>query len=146
MIGGLWLMKKLDLVIYEGQAHRVLSIKNDKCFVINCIKSSMPFWTRKSYLEEKENLTLETVEIDSLSPTSKKRAYERYGLIAPIIPLVEDDYMRSHIISRISEEKGISKQTIRKYLCVFLVYQDIGSLAPQEIQVKPLTQDEKNFR
>ena len=54
-------MKKLDLVLLEGQLHRVLSIKEDKCLVINCIKSSMPFWTRKSYLEEKENLTLETV-------------------------------------------------------------------------------------
>ena len=139
-------MKKLDLVILEGQLHRVLSIKEDKCLVINCIKSSMPFWTRKSYLEEKENLTLETVEIDSLSPTNKKKAYERYGLIAPIIPLVEDDYMRSHIISRISEDKEVSKQTLRKYLCLYLVYQSIGSLAPKEHKVKPLTQDEKNFR
>ena len=139
-------MKKLDLVILEGQLHRVLSIKEDKCLVINCIKFSMPFWTRKSYLEEKENLTLETVEIASLSPPNKKKAYERYGLIAPIIPLVEDDYMRSHIISRISEDKEVSKQTLRKYLCLYLVYQSIGSLAPKEHKVKPLTQDEKNFR
>lgn len=139
-------MKKLDLVILEGQLHRVLSIKEDKCLVINCIKFSMPFWTQKSYLEEKENLTLETVEINSLSPTNKKKAYERYGLIAPIIPLVEDDYMRSHIISRISEDKEVSKQTLRKYLCLYLVYQSIGSLAPKEHKVKPLTQDEKNFR
>lgn len=139
-------MKKLDLVIYEGQAHRVLSIKNDKCFVINCIKISMPFWVEMFCLQEKENLVLETITIDVLSPANKKIAYERYSLIAPILPFAEDDYMRAHIISRISEEKGISKQTIRKYLCVFLVYQDIGSLAPQETQVKPLTQDEKNFR
>ena len=82
MIGGLWLMKKLDLVIYEGQAHRVLAIKNDKCFVINCIKISMPFWVEMSCLEEKENLVLETITIDVLSPANKKIAYERYSLIS----------------------------------------------------------------
>ena len=60
--------------------------------------------------------------------------------------MVEDDYMRSHIISRISEDKEVSKQTLRKYLCLYLVYQSIGSLAPKEYKVKPLTQDEKNFR
>jgi hypothetical protein len=139
-------MKKLDLVILEGQLHRVLSIKEDKCLVINCIKSSMPFWTRKSYLEEKENLALSTVTIDLLSPANKKIAYERYSLIAPILSFVEDDYMRSHIISKISEDKEVSKQTLRKYLCLYLVYQSIGSLAPKEHKVKPLTQDEKNFR
>ena len=77
-------MKKLDLVILEGQLHRVLSIKEDKCLVINCINTSMPFWTQISCLEEKENLALSTVTIDLLSPANKKIAYERYSRIAPI--------------------------------------------------------------
>ena len=60
-------MKKLDLVILEGQLHRVLSIKEDKCLVINCIKSSMPFWTRKSYLEEKEVMQMSLLIINTMS-------------------------------------------------------------------------------
>ena len=141
-------MKKLDLVFYKGQLHRVLSIREDKCFVINCIKLSMPLWIEVSCLEEalEESTALEIIKDDNISPTNKEIAYDRYHLIAPILPFIEDDYMRSHIISRISEEKKISKQTIRKYLCRFLAYQDISSLAPQELQIKALTQDEKNFR
>ena len=42
----------------------------------------MPFWVEMSCLEEKENLVLETITIDVLSPANKKIAYERYSLIS----------------------------------------------------------------
>ena len=44
-------------------------------------------------------------------------------------------------------EHGISKQSVRKYLCEYLSSQDIRSLAPQERNTdRALTQDEKNMR
>ena len=39
-----------------------------------------------------------------------------------------------------------SKQTIRKYLCLYLVYQNIAALAPAPKVEKELSQDEKNMR
>ena len=39
-----------------------------------------------------------------------------------------------------------SKQTIRKYLCLYLDYQNIAALAPAPKVEKELTQDEKNMR
>ena len=49
--------------------------------------------------------------------------------------------------SSIAEIKGVSKQTIRNYLWLYLVYQDIAALAPkQKCEDRPLTQDEKNMR
>ena len=40
----------------------------------------------------------------------------------------------------------VSKQTIRHYLCLYLVYQDISVLAPKQKKEKELSKDEKNMR
>ena len=84
--------------------------------------------------------------IDDLEPNQRKVAYERYSLIAPIIPFICDNRERNYVISRVSQEQGISKQTIKYYLWLYLVYQNITSLAPKEKEGKTLTQDQKNIR
>ncbi len=74
-------------------------------------------------------------------------AHERYTLIAGVLPFVGDVKQRSSIIARIAEENQISRQTLRNYLCAYLVRQDIAALAPKQKQEeKPLTSDEKNIR
>lgn len=50
------------------------------------------------------------------------------------------------MIKNISEEMYVSKQTIRHYLCLYLVYQDISVLAPKQKKEKELSKDEKNMR
>lgn len=51
------------------------------------------------------------------------------------------------MIASIASEREISKQTIRNYLWMYLVHQDIAALAPKQKSVeKVLTQDEKNMR
>ena len=51
------------------------------------------------------------------------------------------------MISEISKQKQVSKQTLRKYLCLYLAYQNISVLAPSQKENKrDLTQDEKNIR
>lgn len=48
------------------------------------------------------------------------------------------------MINKLAE--NVSKQTIRKYLCMYLVYQDIYVLAPLPKMERALTRDEKNIR
>ena len=73
--------------------------------------------------------------------------YERYTMIAPILSFVSDDGMRSRLICSVAEEHGVSKQTVRSYLCLYLAYMDVTALAPRRREDdRALTQDEKNMR
>lgn len=116
----------------------------------------MPVWIPesriKSYIKlREEDLQKETnikiEDIDSFSPSEKRTIHERFSLIASILPFISDQQKRSKIITSISEERKVSKQTIRYYLCLYLVYQDITVLAPKKVeQEKSLSKDEKNMR
>ena len=138
----------------EGQTYRILVIREEKVLVIDCIKKTMPVWVAierlEDFVEAEENSQSEIEDIDILeeySPTVKKVIYQRYNIISAILPFVAEEAMRSEMVSRMSEEHGISKQSVRKYLCEYLSAQDIRSLAPQERSTeRELTQDEKNMR
>ena len=55
--------------------------------------------------------------------------------------------MRSQLIGSIATEHGVSKQTVRNYLGLYLAYMDIVALAPKRREDnRGLTQDEKNIR
>lgn len=78
---------------------------------------------------------------------SRRIAYERFTIIAPIIPYISDLIQRKYVINYVAEEKSISKQTIRNYLCLYLVYQNVSVLAPKKYKTENnLSQDEKNMR
>ena len=136
---------------------RVLAVEAEQVLVIDCIKKTMPVWIElgklNDFVEEKEmqesNQSGET-DIDILeeySPDIKKIIYQRYNIISTILPFVSDEAMRSGLIAKMAEEHGISKQSVRKYLCEYLASQDIRSLAPQERNTqRALTRDEKNMR
>ena len=136
------------------QVFRVLVAEDEKVLVIDCIKKTMPVWVeiRKldNFVEAEQNNQSEIGDIDILeeySPAVKKIIYQRYNIISVILPFVANEAMRSELIARMSEEHGISKQSVRKYLCEYLSSQDIRSLAPQERNTeRALTQDEKNMR
>ena len=133
-------MKKHDLLKDGNNTIRVLAIQPDKILMINCVKRTMPVWVKSSALESFSVCTDEMLSqttnfavtaIEALNADQKKVMYDRYTLIAPILPFIADERMRSKLISSIAIENNISKQTIRNYLCLYLVYMNITVLAPR---------------
>ena len=150
-------MKKHDLLKSDTGIIRVLDIQPDKVLIIDCIKQNMPVWVEPSALDSYSVCSIEALNdatgytapsVDTLDADQKKTMYDRYTLIAPILPFVSDDKMRSHLIASIAAEHSVSKQTVRSHLCMHLAYMDIAALAPRKQQYddEELTQDEKNIR
>ena len=149
-------MRKNDLIQNDSTILRILSVAEDKVLVIDCVKRNMPKWCQASDLEEYDSCTeqelmeqtdTEVFDIDTLDSTAKKIIHDRYTVIAGILPFVSDEKMRSLIISRVADENDICKQTVRNYLCLYLVYQHQSVLAPKRTEEeKPLSKDEKNMR
>lgn len=149
-------MKKYDLFRNDDAIIRVLDLRNDNILIIDCIKRTMPVWVELSALdsycgctdEELNEVTgLTVADVDTLDAEQRKVMYDRYTLIAQILPFVADDKMRSRLICSIATEHEVSKQTIRNYLCLYLAYMDMAVLAPKRRSddVK-LSSDEKNMR
>ncbi len=138
---------KVHDVLRKGEAAlRVLVIKDDLCLCINCNAESMPIWLPASSLE---NYTPDAAPVIDTNVTARQRqvAHERFTMIAPMLAFLTDDKERNRIMNRIAVEQDISKQTLRRYLCRYLVYQDIAALAPVVRESnKELSQDQKNMR
>ena len=149
-------MKKYDLLRSGNSIIRVLEVQGDKVLVIDCIKRTMPVWVEVDTLESYSECTsgdlsaatgVVVVGVDDLDADQRKTMYERYTMIAPILPFLADDRMRSRLICSVAEEHGVSKQTVRSYLCLYLSYMDVIALAPRRREDgRALTQDEKNMR
>jgi len=150
-------MKKHDLLKDGNNIIRVLEIQPDKILIIDCIKKTMPVWVESSLLDSFSGCTNEVLseatnfaatDIDVLDADQRKTMYDRYTLIAPILPFIADERMRSKVISSTATEHNISKQTIRNYLCLYLVYMNITAFAPRKRldDDSELAQDEKNIR
>lgn len=145
-------MKKYDLLRNNETIIRILEIQPGRVLIIDCIKRSMPVWGSPAILESfaicaMEDLGTVLPTMETLNTEQRKTMYERYTLIAPILPFIADEKMRSQIICSTAEVNGISKQTIRNHLCRYLAYMDIAVLAPKK-NVEDVTpsQDEKNMR
>lgn len=149
-------MQKNELLKCGDSIIRILEIKDDAALTVDCIRKAMPKWVQQAELslytsctgQELASATGKSVcDYDSLDKKSRQFAHEHFTLIAGVLPFVGDERLRCSMISRIASEMGVSKQTIRNYLWIYLVYQDIAALAPkQEQKDRPLTQDEKNMR
>ena len=149
-------MKKYDLLRSGDSIIRVLEVQADRVLVIDCIKRTMPVWVEVVALDSYSECTIgelsEVTEVvlvgvDDLDAEQRKTMYERYTMIAPILPFLADDRMRSRIICSVAEGHGVSKQTVRSYLCLYLAYMDVATLAPKcREDERVLTQDEKNMR
>lgn len=139
----------------EVSIFRVLEVEQEKALVIDGISAFMPKWIEINEIEEYEICTEEELQerthvflpdISSLHADALKLMHQRYNMIAGIVPFVSDEKMRSALIEQASAHFGFSKQSIRHYLCLYLIYQDMAVLAPQEKKEKALTQEEKNMR
>ena len=135
----------------ENQIIRVLKSHGNKALVIDCIKKTMPKWVDGNSLSNfddcGEDEMFERTDYPfgrELTPKEERIAQERFTMIAGVLPYIGNEQKRSQMIDFLAEHQ--SKQTIRKYLCLYLVYQDIDALAPPPRTEKELTQDEKNMR
>lgn len=148
-------MKKNSLWKSGEQIVRVLDVKNEKVFVIDCVKRAMPYWVIADSLSGYEEYTESDMiqetgvvisDIERLDAESRRFIREHFTMIAPILPFVSDIKQRTYIINQIAAEKNVSKQTIRNYLCLYLIYQNEAVFCPKQKEEKELTEDEKNMR
>ena len=138
---------KVNDVLRKGEDKiRVLVVRDDACYCIDCSGDCMPVWIPAKKLDGYRLDTAPAINTE-MTPGQKQTAHERFTMIAPMLAFLTDDKERNRIMNRISEEQNISKQTLRRYLCRYLVYQDIAALAPAVRETRhELTQDQKNMR
>lgn len=150
-------MEKNQLIKWDGVIYRILAVEGDAALMIDCLKKTMPKWYKLEEVPgyeicaDDELLSATGKEIEKeedLTPKQRCAAHKRFTVIAGILPFLEDENMRSIIIKEVAEQKRISVQTVRHYLCQYLAYQSISALVPKERAVpdRGLTKDEKNFR
>ena len=146
-------MQKADIAYINNTFYRILKTSDNQTLVIDCLHPKMPFWTlRTQYTPLPEKQLYDALNIappaeQELTSDQMRIAHERYTLIAPILYHLGDNTATANIISSISEEHNISKQTIRRYLYQYLIFQTITVLAPKvHTKEKVLTKDEKNMR
>ena len=149
-------MKKYDLLRNDNSIIRVLEIQDDMVLTIDCIKRTMPVWVEVTKLKPYSECASEDlfevtgvrpVDVDNLDSSQRKVMHERYTVIAPILPYIAVDKLRSQQICTSAAENRVSKQTVRNYLCLYLSYMDKSVLAPKcKEDERGLTHDEKNMR
>lgn len=137
-------MEKNQLIRCQGTIYRVLLVDEDSILVIDCIKKSMPKWYEVGWTEGYEDCTeeellestgMELTDEQDLGQKARRTIHERFTVIAGILPFIDDERIRVEAIKKISKERGISEQTVRNYLCQYLVYQSIGNetmIAPKK--------------
>ncbi len=139
-------MKKNDVLRKGDLTLRILVIREACCLVINCDGNSMPVWMSADELTGCTNDPPPAFNT-TMTQHQKQLAHERFTLIAPMLTFLTDDKERNRLMSITAKQHGISKQTLRRYLCRYLVYQDVAALAPAVREEKQeLTQDQKNMR
>lgn len=111
-------MKKNSLWKSGEQIVRVLELKNEKVFVIDWVKRTMPYWvivdSLSGYEEYAESEMIQETgvvisDIEKLDAESKRFIREHFTMIASILPFVSDTKHRDYIIDQKSVEKNISK-------------------------------------
>lgn len=147
---------KNKLYKYKDTIVRVLKESDQSVFIIDCLKTKMPYTVHKmdfkdAILCDEDLLMQETNEpvfdISEASEHNKKIAYDRYNMIAPLLSFMDDKYKRTLLFNQVCQERNISKQSLRNYFYKYLIFQNICVLVPKSnITEKSLTQDEKNMR
>ena len=137
------LVKKADDIF------RIIKIKEDTVFAIDCKNSRMPKWVDKKFFIDFTVYPEEAFikEEKELSPKQKEIAHKRYTMISHILPFADDKMLRERTIKALASYEKISTQTIKKYLCKYLVYQSIEALSDMPYNSPKLLSDyEKNIR
>ena len=132
-------MKKNDIVKTEAGLFRILAIYEERVLAIDCEKKSMPQFFPLSFFEGAEiqdEIPSTFPSWEELSPNERKIAQKRYTMIAATVAVVSDKQKRNEMIDYASAQFDVSKQTLRSFLCSYLVYQDIAVWAPQRTKKK----------
>ena len=113
-------MKKNSLLKSGEKILRVLDVKNEKVFVIDCVKRTMPYWviadSLSGYEECIESEMIQETgvvisDIEKLDAESKRFIREHFTMIAPILPFVSDIKQRTYIITRKTAPLSAGRQT-----------------------------------
>ncbi len=142
-------MERNDIIKIESGLYRILSIDIDRVLAIDCIKRTMPKFYPATYFEDGEKIDClngDFLPLEDLSPNERKKAQERFTMIANAVSVVDEPQQRSLMIEKSAMQFGMSKQSIRAFLCSYLVYQDVAVLAPRRSKEKELTKDQRNIR
>lgn len=149
-------MTKNELLYRDDKIIRILQVNDNQLLVIDCIRMTMPVWKPLKEFDGYEPMNeqrlhqqygFECEDDEVIEAYRRQIMYKRYTMIAGVIAFIGDIKQRNAAIQNASDEYGISKQSIRKYLCKYLVFQNLQVLLPKKSEKqRELTQDEKNMR
>ncbi len=149
-------MEKNSIWKKDDRFIRVLEVEEERILVIDCVNLTMPVWIEKKKMEGFDSALLKEVshitgifpvDIKELDRESLCMAQKRFTMIAGVLPFAGEERKRSQVIAEMAELYHVSRQTVRKYLCLYLVYQDSTVFAVRKKdREKKLTEDEKNMR
>ncbi len=131
-------LKKNDLIQIDNGIFRVLEVNCDKALLIDCVKRTMPGWKAIkdivgfSFCDEDElhrKTGYRPAAIEELKPKERREAYNRFSSICGILSFVGSVKERCMAIWQAAEHHNKSKQTIRTYLCIYLIYQTVSALS-----------------
>ena len=114
----------------------------------------MPQWFDKTVLDGLKQISFDQFQNvsgikvknwDELKPDQQTLARAKYNSISLIVPLIGNPIKRNGAITLCSDSYGVSKATIRKRLCLYLIYNNISIFLGPEKQ-KTLSDEEKVFR
>ena len=112
----------------QGTLLRVLQEKDREVIVIDCIKRTMPQWMPVSVLQngtqvtEEEMWEMTAVKLPgNLTQKCKKVMRQRFTMITAILPFIGEKRQRSLLIAKTARNYGVSENTIKNYLCRYLV-------------------------
>ena len=82
-------MKVNDVIARGDAAYRILVLENEQALCINCAGKTMPKWFPLAELADCLSANAPSVD-GALTLAQRRRAHERFTLIAPIQELLKD--------------------------------------------------------
>ena len=143
-------MQKNDILKTKDGIFRILKVDGNRVLAIDCDKKTMPKFYSSDFFDNAEimddDIVSPIIDYDSLTPKDRCIAQQRFSMIASAVAVVDDEKKRNEMIRHSAEVFGVSKTTIRKYLCEYLVSQTIAVLVHRQRKEKELTKDQRNMR
>ena len=143
-------MQKNDILKTEDGVFRILKIDGERVLAIDCQNRTMPKFYPTEFFDNAETVDNSIIvprsDFDSISPKERSIAQQRFSMIASAVAVVDDEKKRNEMIRHSAEMFGVTKTTVRKYLCAYLVSQDISVLVHRQKKEKELTKDQRNMR
>ena len=89
---------------------RIIEQNESDTLIVNFKKQTMPRWVSNASLTEytpySEEISLP--DIKDIAASSRKKAYERFNIISPVLPYISNKSLRNKAIDEIAAAKGIS--------------------------------------